>query len=106
MIEEDEPALYVDGLSKTFGNGENAVTAVEDISLVVDSGEVIGLLGPNGAGKTTTIKLVLGLTLPDQGEVRIQGVNVYDRPRQAYKLGTFGPNLVHRCIDEFLFIQV
>lgn len=85
LIGSDEAALSIDGLSKTFGTGENAVTAVEDVSLVVDLGEVIGLLGPNGAGKTTTIKAILGLILPDQGEVRIQGIDVYDHPKRAYE---------------------
>lgn len=81
----DEAALYVHGLSKTFGSGETAVTAVKDVSFAVESGEIIGLLGPNGAGKTTTIKSILGLILPDEGEVRIQGIDVYDRPRRAYE---------------------
>ncbi|WP_226023550.1 ABC transporter ATP-binding protein [Halomicrobium salinisoli] len=81
----DEAALYVDGLSKTFGSGSDAVRAVDDVSFAVDHGEVVGLLGPNGAGKTTTIKSILGLLLPDAGEVRIEGVDVYERPRRAYE---------------------
>lgn len=81
----DEAALYVHGLSKTFGRGETAVTAVNDVSFAVEPGEIIGLLGPNGAGKTTTIKSILGLILPDEGEVRIQGIDPYDQPKQAYE---------------------
>jgi ABC-2 type transport system ATP-binding protein len=78
------PAIAVEGLSKRFGTGENAVQAVEDVSLTIDRGSVVGLLGPNGAGKTTTIKTILGMVLPDAGSVRIHGIDVYERPRAAY----------------------
>jgi len=84
-VTPEEAALYVDGLSKTFGRGEDAVTAVENVSFAVDSGEVVGLLGPNGAGKTTTIKSILGLVRPDAGDVRVQGIDVYEHPRRAYE---------------------
>jgi len=80
----ETPALAVEGLSKRFGSGDDAVTAVDDVSFAVERGEVVGLLGPNGAGKTTTIKSVLGMVLPDAGEVRIDGVDVYENPRTAY----------------------
>ncbi|MBP2251100.1 ABC-2 type transport system ATP-binding protein [Halarchaeum solikamskense] len=81
----DDAAIHVDGLTKTFGDGEDAVTAVDDVSFTVAPGEVVGLLGPNGAGKTTTIKSILGLVLPDEGEVRVHGVDVHADPRAAYE---------------------
>jgi len=81
----DEAAIYVEGLSKTFGKGDEAVHAVEDVSFAVAPGEVVGLLGPNGAGKTTTIKSILGLVLPDEGEARVHGIDVHEHPRQAYE---------------------
>jgi ABC-2 type transport system ATP-binding protein len=84
-IDPAEAALYVDGLGKTFGSGADAVTAVDNVSFAVEPGEVVGLLGPNGAGKTTTIKSILGLILPDAGDVRIQGTDVYAHPRRAYE---------------------
>jgi ABC-2 type transport system ATP-binding protein len=46
-------------------------TAVEDLSFVIPQGSVYGLLGPNGAGKTTSIRMMIGITMPDSGEVRI-----------------------------------
>ena len=46
-------------------------TVVRDVSLAVQSGEVVGLLGPNGAGKTTTFYMVVGLTPPDSGRVAL-----------------------------------
>jgi ABC-2 type transport system ATP-binding protein len=79
------PAIAIEGLTKRFGDGDEALTAVDDVSLTVDRGSVVGLLGPNGAGKTTTIKCVLGTVLPDEGSVRIGGVDVHADPRAAYR---------------------
>jgi ABC-2 type transport system ATP-binding protein len=59
------PALTARGLVKRFG----PLTAVDDLSLEVRTGEVLALLGPNGAGKTTTIDMLAGTTLPDHGEI-------------------------------------
>ncbi|QLH82743.1 ABC transporter ATP-binding protein [Halosimplex pelagicum] len=79
-----DPALSVRGLSKTFGGGDEAVRAVDGVSLDVEPGTVVGVLGPNGAGKTTLIKSILGLVVADEGDVRVAGVDVYDDPRPAY----------------------
>ena len=81
---ETEAALAVEGLSKSFGSGESAVTAIKDISFDIDRGAVVGVLGPNGAGKTTLIKSILGMVLPDTGSVEIAGVGARERPRAAY----------------------
>ena len=58
------PAVWCSGLRKRYRKR----TAVDDVSLTVDRGEVVGLLGPNGAGKTTVIKILLGLVRPDAKE--------------------------------------
>ena len=47
--------------------------AVDDLSLTIDAGRIYGLLGPNGAGKTSTIRMMIGITLPDSGEIRVFG---------------------------------
>ncbi|MET8358053.1 ABC transporter ATP-binding protein [Micromonospora sp. NPDC005171] len=62
-------AVELDGLTKSFGT----VTAVDGLSLRVQPGEVVAFLGPNGAGKTTTIDMLLGLSRPDTGTVRVLG---------------------------------
>jgi Cu-processing system ATP-binding protein len=59
--------VRVESLTKRYG----AVTAVDDLSFEVEPGETFALIGPNGAGKTTTLRLLLGLTRPDRGTVRI-----------------------------------
>ena len=81
---EPEPALAVEGVSKRFGAGDDAVLAVDDVSLTVERGSVVGLLGPNGAGKTTLIKSVLGTVLPDAGRISVFGTDVADDRRAAY----------------------
>ncbi len=63
-------------LTKKYGT----FTAVSDVNLVVRQGEVFGLLGPNGAGKTTTILMLLGLTEPTSGSVRILGLDPVRQP--------------------------
>ncbi|MFB6251986.1 MAG: ATP-binding cassette domain-containing protein [Halobellus sp.] len=77
-------AIAVDGLSKRFGDGPDAITAVDHVSFEVGSGSIVGLLGPNGAGKTTLVKSILGMVLPDDGTVEIAGIDVRKHPRAAY----------------------
>ncbi|WP_280397848.1 ABC transporter ATP-binding protein [Nocardia carnea] len=64
-------AVAISGLRKTFGR----TTALDDLNLDVQRGEVHGFLGPNGAGKTTTIRVLLGLLRPDSGSVELLGGN-------------------------------
>src|SRR5664280_3180644 len=53
---------------------------VNDVSIAVGAGEIVGLLGPNGAGKTTTFNMVVGLVKPDEGAVQFQGRNIASLP--------------------------
>jgi ABC-2 type transport system ATP-binding protein len=72
-------AIRADHLKKTFG----PVTAVNDVSLSVQEGEIFGFLGPNGAGKTTTIRLLTGVLTPDSGTVHINGIDIHRHPLDA-----------------------
>lgn len=64
-----ELAVQLDHVTKEFGKH----TAVSDLSLAVPKGSVYGLLGPNGSGKTTTIRMIMGILLPDRGQVSLLG---------------------------------
>ena len=65
-------SIEVRGITKRFG----AFTAVDDVSLHVEEGELVGLLGPSGSGKTTVLRIIAGLECPDQGSVWLDDVDV------------------------------
>ncbi|MBP7734910.1 MAG: ABC transporter ATP-binding protein [Spirochaetes bacterium] len=67
-----EKVVEIRNLTKTFGD----FTAVNNISLSVEKGEIFGFLGPNGAGKTTTIKMLCGILMPTSGEGRVSGFDI------------------------------
>ena len=70
--------IKIEKLTKNFGE----ITAVSELGFSVTKGETVGLLGPNGAGKTTTIQMLLGLTKPTSGDIRIFNLNLQDSRRK------------------------
>ncbi len=68
--------LVAQGLQKSYGSRK----VVKDVSLTVQSGEVVGLLGPNGAGKTTSFYMIVGLVRADAGQISIDGQSVERMP--------------------------
>jgi ABC-2 type transport system ATP-binding protein len=76
------PVLQADHVTRRFGS----TLALDDVSLAVRPGELVGLLGPNGAGKTTLLSLVTGLRKPDSGTVRLFGGDPRD-PTSRVRLG-------------------
>lgn len=68
-------AIHTEGLTKIYRDfwGRDKVTALKDLDLSINRGEVFGLLGPNGSGKSTTIKLLLGLIFPTRGRAWVLG---------------------------------
>ena len=83
-MDSEQKTIAVSGLSKTYrrANGEQ-VHAVKDLDLAVPPGCIFGFLGPNGAGKTTTIKMICGLVKPTAGEIRVNGLDVWQKRSQA-----------------------
>lgn len=76
---DPSPALVVEGLVKRFGD----TTAVDGLDLCLDHGRVMALLGPNGAGKTTTVEICEGFDRPDEGSVRVLGLDPVRERRQV-----------------------
>jgi len=72
MGKTKESEIVIENLTKKFED----VTAVDDLSLEIEKGELFGLLGPNGAGKTTVIKVLCGLLEPTSGSVHVGGYDV------------------------------
>jgi ABC-2 type transport system ATP-binding protein len=78
----------------------NDIVALNNVSLTIRQGEIFGLLGPNGSGKSTMLKMLLGLVQPDQGEVRVLGINVKKDAVGVKKLVGYAPESPH--LYEFL----
>ena len=70
------PVVELSGLTKSFRTRKGIVRAVHAVDLSIRAGEIVALLGPNGAGKSTTIDILLGLTEPDAGTVRVLDTEV------------------------------
>jgi ABC-2 type transport system ATP-binding protein len=76
-----EPIIQLVDLTKKYGN----FTAVDHLNLTIEKGEIFGLLGPNGAGKSTSILMMLGLTEPTSGLVKVCGINSTANPIDVKK---------------------
>lgn len=75
-----ERVLQLQGVTRRFGSGETATTALDGIDLAVRRGEVTGLIGPDGAGKTTLMRLAAALMLPDEGRIEVLGIDAVAEP--------------------------
>lgn len=74
-------AIETEALTKTFGD----FTAVDEISIKVEKGEIFGFLGANGAGKTTAMKMLTGLLTPTSGKAMVSGFDVYSESESIKK---------------------
>ncbi len=82
--------LRIENVSKSYDGGQ--IKAVDNIDLEIKPGEIFGFLGPNGAGKTTTIKMIVGLLKPDEGRVKINGIDAWEKPLEAKAQISFVPD--------------
>ncbi len=80
-----ESAINVVSLTKVYPR----VTAVNNISFTIQTGEIFGLLGPNGAGKTTTIRMLLTLSKPTSGKINVLGIDALANPSQVREISGY-----------------
>ena len=71
--------LTIEHLTRVYGTGPTAVTALDDVSFTVDAGEFVAIVGSSGSGKSTLMHLMGGVDRPTSGTVRLQGQDIYAR---------------------------
>lgn len=87
-MNSDKPVVAIEHLTKRYGN----FTALEDLSLTLSAGQILGLIGPNGAGKTTAIKILVGLARPTSGTARIGDADCVADARRIKHLVGYMPD--------------
>ena len=97
MQQSESAVASLTGVTKKYA----AITALHDVSLNVRSGELLAVLGPNGAGKTTSVRLMLGLSKPASGRVKVFGHD----PRDASSRGRVGAMLQVAKVPETLKVR-
>ena len=80
--------LEIKNLTKKYGDK----VAVDDLSLTVESGQICAFIGHNGAGKTTTLKAIAGILNFEQGEIKIDGIDVKSNPMEAKRILAYLPD--------------
>ena len=91
-------SVVAENLVKTYRKG--AVRALDDLSLDVEEGTVLGVLGPNGAGKTTTVRVLATLLEPDSGHATVGGIDVFKNPKAVRQI--IGLSGQYAAVDETL----
>ena len=86
--EKNSPVLCLENLTKRYGS----FTALDNLTLSLNAGQILGLIGPNGAGKTTTIKILVGLIKPTSGKALIAGVDCLSDSRGIKRLVGYMPD--------------
>ena len=94
--------IKIEHLVKNYGSN----CAVDDISIEIQKGEIVGFLGPNGAGKSTTMNILTGYLSSTEGTVEVAGVNILDDPKEAKKhigyLPEQPPLYLDMTVEEYL----
>ncbi len=71
--------ILVEHISKIYGNGDNKVVALDDVSFSVNDGEFVAIIGPSGSGKSTLMHAIGGVDAPSSGKILVNGIDVYSQ---------------------------
>ncbi|MFK7817887.1 MAG: ABC transporter ATP-binding protein [Planctomycetaceae bacterium] len=85
---ENETVVEIDGLTKRYGE----FTALDNLSLTLNRGDILGFIGPNGAGKTTTIRILVGLSRPTSGSAKLAGADCVRDVHKVRRLVGYMPD--------------
>ena len=109
-----ELALQAQNLKKTITlsakqrklekSTEKKKVAVNGLSFDAYRGEIFGLLGPNGAGKTTALRMISTLIRPDEGDIRVDGVRVYENPEVKARIAAIPDDFYYTTPHNALFL--
>ena len=100
MTSNHTPVIEAAGLVKRYGK----VEALAGLDLVAEPGQVVAVLGPNGAGKTTFVRTLSTLVTPDEGTLRVAGVDAVRRPDQVRRvIGLAGQ---YAAVEELSLIHI
>jgi ABC-2 type transport system ATP-binding protein len=86
------PIIEIKDLTKRYRIGQAALTAVRDLNLEIEAGEIFGFVGPNGAGKTSTLRIMATLLKPTSGDILIGGKSVYQDSRDVRRMIGYMPD--------------
>ncbi|MDR1619178.1 MAG: ABC transporter ATP-binding protein [Clostridiales bacterium] len=92
--------LELTGVTKRFGG----LTAVDNVNLVLNEGEILGLIGPNGAGKTTLFAIIAGYLKPNEGKIVFNGVDITGK--ETHKIARMGMNRTFQVVKPFSDMNV
>ncbi|CAM3167212.1 ABC transporter ATP-binding protein [Lactiplantibacillus plajomi] len=102
------PVLKLDAITKQFGSGHTAVTALTDANFEVNAGEFVAIIGPSGSGKSTFLTIAAGLQTPTSGQVYLNGqplTHQSERQRLAYRFNDVGFILQASNLIPFLTVR-
>ena len=92
MFQIENVSKTYNGKAKSKNGNADIVKAVDSLSLTVNNGEIFGFLGPNGAGKTTSIRMITGILQADEGDIKLDGISIKERPIAAKRTFAFVPD--------------